>query len=323
MVLILSRPQRKAVIIHNPVSGRFPALPLIQHAADLIRAYGWQVEIQLTKKGGDTARLTKLARDNHIDAVFIAGGDGSIGTAASQLIGSDTTLGIMPTGTANVWARELGLYAPMHPWADALTEAVKAQLDGEERPIDVGTCNENAFILWAGFGFDAHVVAGVEPRQPIEKRFGKLSYAAKGLWASTTWEPTPMKIHTQHKTYDHDMLFSLITNIQLYAGGLAKIDPNARVDDGNMTLWAFEGDHFIDAFVLATRMLQQTHFEHAHTHMERGTHFVIEAPRPIPMQFDGEVMGNITHAEIKIQANALKVFKTTNVNPTLFSTERK
>ncbi len=307
-----------AAIIHNPVSGRFPALPLIEHSVKLLHDYGWQAEIMLTEQAGDTKRLTQLARDKGKDAVFIAGGDGSLGKAANILKGSDTILGVLPTGTANVWAQELGLQYVKHPWTSALTDAVIAQIEGDVRSIDVGVCNEHAFLLWAGFGFDAHVVASVEPRQPLEKKFGKLSYAAKGLWASTSWTPTPFKIHTATRTYENDFLFSVVTNIQLYAGGLARLDPEARVDDGKITLWAFEGDHFLDAFVLASRVIQNAHFEHNETVMDLGTEFRIEAPRPIPMQLDGEVMGNVANAEIQIAPNALKVFKTTTANPTLF-----
>ncbi len=307
-----------AVIIHNPVSGRFPALPLIEQSAAILRDYGWSTDILLTEQAGDTSKLTRLARDKNKDAVFIAGGDGSLGTAANILKGSDTALGVLPTGTANVWAQELGLNYAKHPWTTALTNAVTAQLEGEIRSIDVGICNDHAFLLWAGFGFDAHVVAGVEPRQPLEKKFGKLSYAAKGLWASTSWDPTPFKIHTATRTYENDFLFSVVTNIQLYAGGLARLDPEARVDDGKITLWAFEGDHFLDAFILASRVLQNAHFEHPETVMKLGTEFRIEAQRPIPLQLDGEVMGHTTEANIRIEPNALKVFKTTTVNPTLF-----
>jgi diacylglycerol kinase (ATP) len=100
---------RTAVIVYNPTAGRFSVKPFIKSAVRELEAAGWRVEAAETKSGEHTVELAKQAATEQIDAVFAVGGDGTIGNVVNGLVGSETALGVLPAGTANVWSIELGL----------------------------------------------------------------------------------------------------------------------------------------------------------------------------------------------------------------------
>jgi diacylglycerol kinase family enzyme len=107
------------------MAGRFPSQPLVERAAKILKTNGWKVKILRTKGGEHLTRMAKRAADAGVDAVFVAGGDGSIHQAVAGLMGSETALSVLPAGTGNVWAQELGL--PSLSWTNwtALETSVK------------------------------------------------------------------------------------------------------------------------------------------------------------------------------------------------------
>ena len=100
---------KTALLVFNPTAGRFPSRMLTERAADVLRSYDWEIDLYQTTGGPHITALAQQAAEQGKDAFFIAGGDGSINFAVQGLMESQTALGVLPAGTANVWARELGL----------------------------------------------------------------------------------------------------------------------------------------------------------------------------------------------------------------------
>ena len=100
---------RTAVIIYNPTAGRFSVKPFIKSAVKELESVGWNVEAAESQSGDHIIELAKQAAAEKKDAVFAVGGDGTIGNVVNGLAGSETALGVLPAGTANVWSIELGL----------------------------------------------------------------------------------------------------------------------------------------------------------------------------------------------------------------------
>ena len=109
---------RSAVIIYNPTAGRFSTRPVIKYPAKELESVGWKVDVAETQSGEHTIELARQAAAENKDAVFAVGGDGTIGNVVNGLIGSQTALGVLPSGTANVWSIELGLrpFAGTNSW---------------------------------------------------------------------------------------------------------------------------------------------------------------------------------------------------------------
>ena len=154
---------RKATLISNPKTGRYGSRRRsIQDVASDLESLGLKVDLQLTGGPGDATEIAaRAARDGYTD-VIVAGGDGTINEAIQGLAGTDARLAIIPRGTGNVLARELGL--PLDE-----EQAVAVAAAGKSRKIYLGlvvdeTTNESRhFVLMAGIGLDASVVQGVQP----------------------------------------------------------------------------------------------------------------------------------------------------------------
>ncbi len=95
---------RSAVIIYNPTAGRFSVKPFIKSAVNELESAGWQMDTAETQSGEHTIELARQAAAEKKDAAFAVGGDGTIGNVVNGLVGSETALGVLPAGTANVWS---------------------------------------------------------------------------------------------------------------------------------------------------------------------------------------------------------------------------
>src|SRR5215208_5232052 len=178
---------RSAVIVYNPTAGRFSVKPFLKSAVNELESAGWKIDVEETRSGDHIIELAKQAAAEKRDAVFAVGGDGTIGNVVNGLIGSDTALGVLPAGTANVWSTELGLrpFTWMRPWM--LRKNISMLANAPLYSIDVGTCNQYSFMMWAGIGLDALAIHSMEPRIRLEKFFTMTEYMAKTIWQAAQW----------------------------------------------------------------------------------------------------------------------------------------
>jgi len=216
---------RKAILISNPKTGRYNSRRRsIQDVVSSLESLGLKVDLQLTSGPGDATEIAaRAARDGSTD-VIVAGGDGTINEAIQGLAGTDARLGIIPRGTANVLALELGL-----PLDEEKAVAVVAA--GKSRKIYLGlmidekTNQSRHFVLMAGIGLDASVVQGVQPS--LKKRIGKGAFWLSGLSHLANWNPQPFTLEINDNKYN--ATFAAIGKAPRYGGDLA-ITPGARLD---------------------------------------------------------------------------------------------
>jgi YegS/Rv2252/BmrU family lipid kinase len=309
----------KACIIYNPAAGRFPSRMLTERAADVLREHGWQVRLERTHSDTDIIELARQAVDEGNDALFIAGGDGTINHALPVLLGGDTALGVLPAGTANVWAREIGLPGLTWTRVMALEESARRLATARVEKVDVGFCNQRPFLLWAGVGFDAFVAHRIEPRTPWEKHFALAQYATNALRQAAVFSGIDLKIHGQGIDLSGHYLLAVVSNIHLYAGGLAEISPHARVDDGKMDLWLFSGNTLIETITHALDVLSG---RHVHSDQARCINFEeieLASDSPLYAQVDGEPIEEGQAMEIKVQRQVLPVLVPEQASGDLFS----
>lgn len=217
---------RKATLILNPKTGRYASRRQrpIEELASKLESLGIAVDLKLTTAPGEATEIAARAARNGSSDVIVAGGDGTINEAIQGLAGTKARLAIIPRGTANVLARELGL-----PLDDARAVAVAAQ--GKSRRIYLGlaideTTNESRhFVLMAGIGLDASVVRRVQPS--LKKRIGKGAFWISGLSHLATWNPHPFTLEIDRVEYA--ATFAAVGKSPRYGGDLA-ITPGARLD---------------------------------------------------------------------------------------------
>ena len=279
---------RKAWLIYNPAAGRFPAGWLLSRAVDVLTKAEWEVDVRESRRGEDLGVLASEAVEAGCAAVFVAGGDGSVGTVASALSGTEVALGVLPAGTANVWAKEIGMERLDWIHLFALEKAADRLARGEVRQVDMGKANGKEFLLWAGIGLDAQIVASIEPRQRWEKVFGPLHYGLLALWNSIGWNGVDLRVESGGQVWEDRYLVAIASNIRTYAGGLVELSPHASIDDGKLDFWLIGGSSLIDAVTRVGQILLGAHVDAADVVHFQASEAVFISDSAIHMHFDGE-----------------------------------
>jgi len=299
---------RKGLLLYNPAAGRLPVRPFVHGIVRPLTSSGWQIEVAETLSGRHATQVAHQAALEKYDAVFAIGGDGTVGQVAGGLMNSETALAVLPAGTMNVWAAEVGI--PVFDWLhnQALQKNAHLLANSKIYRVDVGICNNQVFLLWAGIGgLDAIAVNQMEPRPRFAKYLSVPQYAAATVWNAAIWHGMDLRVWADDQRVDGHFLLAVATNIRRYIGGIAVLSPNAYVDDGEMDMWLFSGDnvavalrHFVDLF--AGRHLTSDQARRLPFHSVR-----VESDTPFSMHVDGEPLLGGSKAEIRIQKQALKV----------------
>jgi diacylglycerol kinase (ATP) len=220
-------PPRAAVII-NPISGLGvrpdTARQRAEQAAAFVEALGVAAEIFVTERRHHARDLTKAAVARGVEVVIAWGGDGTVNEVASSLVFCDAALGVVPSGSGNGLARELGL--PLEPRA-----AFERALGGMPRRIDAGELGGHLFFNIAGIGLDADVAHRFAASG--HARRGMRMYVVQSTAALLSYRATPMSLTVDGATREVRPLLVAFANARQYGNG-ALIAPHARVDDGKI-----------------------------------------------------------------------------------------
>lgn len=279
----------RLTIIFNPVAGRRRP-GFLEDVTNRLMARGWAIELKPTTGRGDAENfaraIARQPRTERPDLLAIAGGDGTIGEAVNGLItavdADALPFGIIPMGTANVLAAEIGL---------AVTPAaIAATLDGRRvRNIHVGLANGRAFTLMAGAGFDAHVVARLDPA--LKKRIGRLAYVWQSLRQLHSFAFPTYRVSVDGGPAVEAA--SVIVAKGRFYGGRYVVAPAAALSRPGFDICLFERRGACHALryglALATGRLQHT----AGYAILSGKCVTIDGPAGDPVQGDGDIIGQL------------------------------
>jgi diacylglycerol kinase (ATP) len=302
-----NRDMADALLVYNPAAGRIPVRSFIGGVIRALNDSGWRVEVAESVNGRHTTQLARMAAQENLRAVFAVGGDGTAGQAASGLIGSQTALGVLPAGTANVWARELGIDAFTLFHLRSLKKNIRLLAEVEPCAVDVGFCNGLPFLMWAGIGLDAMTVKKLEPRQRFEKYLGVTEYFATTVWNMALWHGMNLRVAADQKLVEGHYLLAVVSNIRHYVGGMATISPSAYINDGQMDLWLLSGSTLADAF---RHFFDMRAGRLEDSEMARCIPFrsaTIESDYAFPVQMDGEPTLGANRVDIEVRPRSLRV----------------
>jgi len=216
------------LVIYNPIAGRRRGGRL-RAVVKAMRALGAEVTVTATRAPGHAGTLARAVWDSNgtdaqPDAVVAAGGDGTIGEIAGGLLGSDVALGIVPLGTANVLAHELGmLKGGWH--AGAL---VRQLIAGGVRPVHLGRARlqgtVRSFVMMAGAGFDGAAVRAVNPA--LKRAIGRLAYGWAGLATLARGDGGRVRLVGGGESVEAD--WAVVSNGRHY-GGAYVLAPQASI----------------------------------------------------------------------------------------------
>lgn len=274
--------RRRAYLVANPSAGPRRWRAELKAAVACLRQQGWEIAVAQTRERGQAGALAQKAVAQGYPAVLACGGDGTVNEVIQALVGTPVALGLLPCGTANVFAHEVNI--PLGPLA-----AAKALLGAIPRRLDVGRANGRYFLLFAGVGFDAAVVRWVEAHPKTKRAFGPLAFIGAGLGIGLSYRPTAIRLTLDGQLIQRDAALILVCNVRRY--GLVTMAPQARPDDGLLEVFVFSGRGLgqrVRQFRAVLRG-QTGSAPGVESYQARALH--IAADHPLPIQVDGEPAG--------------------------------
>ncbi|MFP4537647.1 MAG: diacylglycerol/lipid kinase family protein [Dichotomicrobium sp.] len=282
------------LIVHNPNAGA-PRRDLMDAVTGGLEAANCVVEVRdaACDQGGRDIAF-EAAKTGEVDAVVAAGGDGTIRSVAAGLRGTAMPVGLLPLGTGNVMAHEIGLSRK----ADAIVRCLR---EGVAVPAVGGTANDAPFFLMAGCGLDAEAIAGLNT--PLKRRIGKLAY----VWPVTReiFRPAPA-IRAVLDGRRHSARWIVVCKAGRYAGGFT-LSPDSDLFQPGLiaVLCTARSGTGLVLDILAIGAGYARRAPHITFVPFRRGHF--SAERPIAVQVDGESFGTLplTVAEDNLAVNIL------------------
>lgn len=251
------------------------------------------IETTVDEVGGAQARM---AADDGADVVAVCGGDGTVMACVTGLAGTDVPLAIIPAGTGNLLARNLGI--PL-----GTERAALVAVQGARRRIDVGAVGAERFAVMAGMGFDAAMLR--DAPETAKARVGPLAYlgsAARNLrepgFLCTVTVDDGMALRRRARTV-------LVGNVGRLQGRLPVL-PGAQPDDGLLDVVVISSRTTLEHLqVLIGFVVRRPPPRHMETRV--GRRVVIEAVEPQPVQLDGDLRADTTRMVCEMRAAALTV----------------
>ncbi len=282
------------VVIYNPTAGRGSAAQRTEQARALL---GHEFEWIPTRRAGHATELAAQAAREH-SVVVAFGGDGTVGDVARGIFGTDATLGVLPAGTGNDYARNLGL--PLD-----LPEAITTVRSGVVARVDVGMVNdETPFINNCGTGFDARVMQVMNSSIRFTK--GPAAFNLAILKTLPGFKPfsLTLQIDDEPPTTEQAMMISILNGKRYGAGMMAA--PSAEMDDGLLDVMVIRAVPKLQLIPLVVTVRNGGHTNHSAIRMLTGRKIKFTTTPNFPLNVDGDVTG-WTPAEVTVRPRALKV----------------
>ncbi|MBE0659259.1 MAG: hypothetical protein IH602_16310 [Bryobacteraceae bacterium] len=224
----------RGILLYNPAAGRIRSRPaLVDEAFDALQRLAGSLALVATEGPGTAGRQAAEAVQAGADLVLVAGGDGTVNEALQGIAGTHAALGIVPAGTANVTAMEIGLGKSNRTALPGLLRSEPVRIAvGSLKPAEAAECY---FLAMAGAGLDASIVRRVAPS--FKRRFGKLSYWYAGF--ATLGQALP-EFNVEVDGRRVRASFALVSRVRNYGGDL-EIARHADILQPKLALVLFEG----------------------------------------------------------------------------------
>ncbi|WP_101926110.1 MULTISPECIES: lipid kinase [Luteimonas] len=286
------RPPRTALLLLNDNARRG------RESGDLVRQLMQRAGIATIEPTAGMAFVDAIrAHAAGVDCVIVGGGDGTLGACVDAIAASGLPMGVLPLGTANDFARSLGIPVDL---ASALGVIARAHAFH----VDLGVANGHAYLNVASVGFSAELAAALTAEN--KKRWGKLGYAitaakllagSKVFDAAITHDGAVERFHTFQVS---------VGNGRFYGGGMT-VHNEASPMDGMLDVYSLEIDHWWKLLRLLPALRKGTHGQWNDVRAFSSKALHLETGKPLPVNLDGELK-TTTPVTFEIRENALKVY---------------
>src|SRR6185437_14839087 len=273
----------RACLITNPNSGHGDTD--LSEALTVLQANGWDVTVRQKLKGGMAEDLAREAAEQGYNVVVDCAGDGTLSEIVNGVAGTDIAIGVLPGGTANVRAHEMGISEKLPQAAMQLVTATRRRVDVGH--VDVNSKHGTHFLLMAGLGIDAAVMARVNKK--LKNRIGKLAIGVAAIGALPDVTVAPVQIELDGAYWQGKVSQIVIGNTRRYAG-FTSMTPEAYANDGQLDVCLITATTpFFGLRQLASLTLRGK-VSHAAAEIYRAANIVVRSPVLFPIETDGGVI---------------------------------
>jgi YegS/Rv2252/BmrU family lipid kinase len=242
-------------------------------------------------------KQARRALDDGAGLVVVWGGDGMVQRCIHAVAGSGVPLAVIPAGTANLLASNLGIPKDLHA-------AVDVALHGIARPMDVGVANGERFAVMAGMGFDARMID--EADGALKDRFGRLAYVWTGMRALRA-APVSMVVKVDgSRWFEGKASALLLGNVGTATGGLA-VFPDARTDDGLLEIGVVTADGARQWASLLVKARRGKLATSPSVQVGRGRKIVVKLRKPLRYELDGGERKATKRLAVTVEPDAISV----------------
>jgi YegS/Rv2252/BmrU family lipid kinase len=248
-------------------------------------------------KSRKAPKQLRRALDEGAELVFVWGGDGTVQRCIDVLAGTGTPLAIVPAGTANLLATNLGI-------PDDIAAAVRTGLEGARRPIDVGRVNGERFAVMAGAGLDAAMIRDAD--DGLKDRLGRIAYLWTGA-RNVDAKPFRTKIRVDGATWFDDRASCiLVGNVGKLFGGVEAFE-HARPDDGMLELGVVTADGLVEWAWTIARTAVGSAAKSPFAQVTRGRRIEVELNRKVLYELDGGEREKTKSLEVDVEPGAIQI----------------
>ena len=291
----------KVAVIINPISGTGGRPDIARQRAELaatsLEARGVEPQVFVTERAGHARELALSLVNQGVSCVVAWGGDGTINEVASALAFTQTALGIVPSGSGNGLARELGI--PFVP-----QEALGIAVGGADRVIDAGELDGHLFFNIAGIGLDARVAHRFAVNGLVRRGFAR--YLEITLRELMAFQPQHHTVAVDGEALRMPTLLIAIANSRQYGNG-AIIAPEARLDDGQLDVIVIGARSPLRAMLQIPRVFMGQVARVPDVTIRRGATVEIDSAEPVVYHVDGEPFVGGAAICARVRPNALRV----------------
>ena len=253
----------------------------------------------------DPARLPETVREvvgdgSGYETLILGGGDGSVSSVVDFLAHSHTTLGLLPLGTANDFARTLGIPSEVKAACDTIA-------NGKVVDVDLGLAGDNYFVNVASVGLGVGATEALTPW--VKKSVGPLAYPVAAVRAFLRHEPFAARLHFpdgDHEPVEYERLLQVaVGNGRFYGGGMV-VAPGSGIDDRSLDVYAITLGRHRDLFGVARYLKSGDFIRNDSVSQYRTPRVRLETDPPLAVNIDGELVAR-TPQDFSVADNALKV----------------
>ncbi|MGQ1787805.1 diacylglycerol/lipid kinase family protein [Saccharicrinis sp. GN24d3] len=285
---------KRILFLINPVSGVGKQRTIERYIESELDCNKLSVDIDYTEFRAHARELAGKAVGQY-DAVVAVGGDGTVNEVASKLVGTDTALAIVPTGSGNGLARFMQI--PMR-----INKAIQSLNYFHEKKIDTMKVNQYCSVNVAGIGFDAHISHNFEGK----KLRGPLGYLQLITTEFAGYQSDTYQLKIDGKVYSRKAFLISFANSSQYGNNI-HIAPNAQIDDGLIDVSIIRDFPMFDAPAMIFSLLDKSINKNDNDEVVRAKRIEIEHPSELKAHVDGEPVLLGKKAIIEIKPLSLKI----------------